>query len=315
MIDAASPPAAPHLLVPAAAAARDGRPPLAALFGADFSALSITPSRADGAPGVVRAALPRFAPWDADSGVDLAAWCVPDLGDAGAVRMAWAEAFEAITTLAGRALDACPFTIGLGGDHSVTWPIATAAAARCTRLGIVQLDVHHDVRSPERGPSNGTPIRGLIEAGAVRAADVVQLGIHPWGNRRELTAWCEKHGVRRMGLEEVSALGPMAAAGEALALLPECDAIWLTVDIDVLDRAFAPGTVAALPGGLTPAVLAALVREICADPRVRGLDVVEFDPTRDVSSITAYNAAHVVMQGLAAAAERAVTPPSQTSSP
>lgn len=294
------------LLIPAGSVESDGRELLACLLGADFSALSITPSRADEAPGAVRAAMSRFAPWDAERGIDLAPRYVADLGDAGAARLAWPEARPAIEALAARAWSHGAPVIGLGGDHSVTWPLlaAAAAAAPQARIGVVQLDVHHDVRDPSAGVTNGTPIRGLVEEGVIAAGDVVQIGIHPFGNRRALTEWCDEHGVHRISLAELAGYGPTRAAGEALQLLAECDLVYLTVDIDVLDRAFAPGTGAALPGGVTPGVLGELVRVVCADPRVAAVDVVEFDPTRDVAAVTAYNAALVVLQALTAFAAR-----------
>lgn len=299
-----SAPGNPSMLVPLAAARGDVRPRLASLFGADFSALSITPSRADRAPLVVRAALDRLAPWDAEAGVDLSGWHVADLDDVGARRMPWAEARAAIMRRTEEALEEAPFVVALGGDHSVTWPLVAAASRRFERLGIIQLDVHHDVRPLDDGPSNGTPIRGIVEDGLVQPGDIVQVGIHPFGNRRSLTEYCDSTGIRRTSLARLEQVGADAVADEALELLAGCDGIWLTVDIDVLDRAFAPGTVAALPGGITPPVLGRLVRRICSDPRVRAVDVVEFDPERDVSSITAWNVGLVVLHALSAVAQR-----------
>ena len=318
-------PADRTLLVAASDVAGDGRPVLAHLVGADYSALAITPQRSDCAPGVVRAALPRFAPWDSRSGTDLAAWCVADHGDAGARGAgSWDESYECIHSHALRAHDAGTFVVGLGGDHSVTWPLFAAArqafaerhaAADSTgggaaptsgppRVGLVQFDVHHDVRSLEHGPSNGTPVRGLVDSGLVLPGDVVQVGIHPFANRRSLTEYCEQAGIHRISLEHVASRGPVAAVADALEPLADVDAIYVTVDIDVLDRAFAPGTAAALPGGLSPAELVAMVESVCADSRVIALDVVEFDPERDVASITAYAAAHVVVASLAAVVRR-----------
>ncbi|MCW2949516.1 MAG: hypothetical protein JWN41_529, partial [Thermoleophilia bacterium] len=90
--------------VPRLDAAADGRPVLAHLFGADYSARAITPQRSDRAPGVVRAALPRFSPYDARYGTDLTQWQVVDHGDAGASRArTWEEAFDAIEQIAAAA--------------------------------------------------------------------------------------------------------------------------------------------------------------------------------------------------------------------
>lgn len=239
-------------------AAADPRAILAELIGADYSARALTPQRSDSAPDVVRRALARFAPYDARTGLDLAArWCVADHANAGAIRSStWDDAVARIGAFADRAHGADRFVVGLGGDHSVSWPLIDAAARRVraqhgpsARLGVLQLDVHHDVRPLDDGPSNGTPFRGLLESGTIRPDDLVQVGIHPFANRQHLAAYCDEQLIRRFPLAEVAQLGPEETARAALRALSGTDAIYLSVDIDVLDRAFAPGTAAALPAG------------------------------------------------------------------
>lgn len=299
------------LLVPVGACADDPRTVLAELLGADYSGSAITPQRSDTAPDVVRRAMARFAPWDSRNGTDLVeGWCVADHANAGAIRAAtWDDAVSRIGALADRAFSTGRFVVSLGGDHSVSWPLVEAAArATPGRLGVVQLDVHHDVRPLDRGPSNGTPFRGLLEGGTIIADDLVQVGIHPFANRRILTEYCDEQRIRRFALEEVAELGAEETARSALRALSGTDAVYLSVDIDVLDRAFAPGTAAALPGGLDPRTLVRIVEVVCADPRVVALDVVEFDPERDVASVTAYAAANVVIAALAAVARRTPRP-------
>jgi formiminoglutamase len=307
----------PQLFVPAATAADESRAVLAELLGADYSGRAITPQRSDTAPDVVRRALARFAPYDARSGLDLAAhWCVADHANAGAIRAAtWEDAFARIGALADRAFASDRFVVSLGGDHSVSWPLVESAARAAhrrhgpdARLGVLQLDVHHDVRSLEDGPSNGTPFRGLLESQVIRADDLVQVGIHPFANRAPLAEYCDAQRIRRFSLDEVAELGPSEAARAALRALSGVDAIYLSVDIDVLDRAFAPGTAAALPGGLDPRTLVGIVETACADPRVIAMDVVEFDPERDVADVTAYATANVVIAALAAVAHRTGAP-------
>ncbi|MCW2923556.1 MAG: formimidoylglutamase [Thermoleophilia bacterium] len=300
-------------ILPAASAAADARPVLAELLGADYSARSITPQRSDRAPDVVRRALARFSPWDSRHATDLGGdWCVADHGDAGAIDAStWEQAVARIGALADRAFATGRFVVSLGGDHSVAWPLVDAAMRTVRgqhgpsgRLGVLQLDVHHDVRSLEHGPSNGTPMRGLLEAGSILPDDLVQVGIHPFANRRALTEFCDEQLIRRLTLDDVAELGPEEATRTALAALRGTDAIYLTVDIDVLDRAFAPGTAAAMPGGLDPRTLVRIVELACRDPRVIAMDVVEFDPERDVADVTAYAAANVVVAALAAVARR-----------
>lgn len=294
------------------------RPVLASLIGADYSSRAITPQRSDTAPNVMREAFGRIAPWDAARGTDVGnEWCIHDRGDAGAKRAtSWEDAFASIAGLAAKAHGDSAFVIGLGGDHSVSWPlIATAREAvrvrkgPDARLGVVQLDIHHDVRPLDRGPSNGTPFRGLIESGVIEGRDLVQIGIHPFANRRELTEYCDATGVRRFSIADILEEGvEMTTRRTLTGFLQHVDAIYLSVDIDVLDRAFAPGTAAALPGGLDPRCLVEIVEFICTDARTIGMDVVEFDPERDVAGTTAMNVGLVLMAATAALARRTALP-------
>jgi formiminoglutamase len=314
-VSSATPPA--PFLLSARDAVADPRRILAELIGADYSGRAITPQRSDEAPDVVRRALARFAPYDSRTGQDLGGkWCIADHANAGAIRSStWEDAFERIRTLADAAHATSRFVVALGGDHSVSWPLVESAAVVTRRqhgpsgrLGVLQLDVHHDVRPLDDGPSNGTPFRGLLESETIHPDDLVQVGIHPFANRRELAEYCDEQRIRRFSLDEVRELGPRETGLSAIRALSGCDAIWLTVDIDVLDRAHAPGTAAALPGGLDPATLCGIVEAACSDPRVIGLDVVEFDPRRDVADVTAYAVANVVMSALSVIARRAGTP-------
>ncbi len=322
-----------HFLVSPSESAGDDRPELARIIGADFSAMSITPQRADLAPSVTRSALQRFSPFDSGAGIDLCDWKVVDHGDAGAVRENWDGAFAAISTKVAKQWGATPLLVVLGGDHSISWPVvagivearsnmntADTGDARADapgtpnadasqqaapqRLGIVHIDIHTDTRPLDNGPSNGTPFRGIVEGGLVQGADIVQIGIHPLANRTPNISFCDERKITRVPLARVVAQGGGAVARQALSSLSDCDAIHLSVDIDVLDRSFAPGTVAALPGGLWPAHLADIIDAVCADKRVRSMDVVEFDPERDVAGTTALNVAQAVMFALAATAAR-----------
>jgi formiminoglutamase len=171
-------------------------------------------------------------------------------------------------------------------------------------VGLLQLDAHHDVRDWRERISNGCPVRGLVDEGVIAGGDVVQVGILPFSNHVSLRSWCDANDVTRYTADDVRSIGARSVIREALDRLRGCDAVYLTVDIDVLDRAFAPGTVAAVPGGITPAELFACVAEACANPLLRGMDIVELDPARDVSNVTVYAAAQVVLAAVSAIVHR-----------
>ena len=152
---------------------------VAVIFGVAYSALAITPSDAYLAPEVIRHALTRFAPYDARNELDLTDHRVVDVGDALVHDFPWQHAADAMHQHAATALGHGLFTIGLGGDHSVSWPLVTAFARQHGRVGIIQLDAHHDVRPYDEGVTNGCPIRGLVDDGTIDGRDVVQVPARP----------------------------------------------------------------------------------------------------------------------------------------
>jgi arginase family enzyme len=117
------------------------------------------------------------------------------------------------------------------------------------------------------------------------------VGIQPFANSRAYFQVAREAGIRVIPVAEVRARGIEQAVGEALDSLEESvDAIYVDLDLDVLDRAFAPATPGSRPGGLTPAELRSAARLCGAHPKVRVMDLVEIDPTKDASDITAYAA-------------------------
>ena len=190
---------------------------------------AVTPSRYDLAPAAIRAFLRRLSSYHSERDVDLSLVPVVDLGD----------------SLVPPALDA-RLTVLLGGHNGVTFE----ALSRRTDLGswgLLTLDAHHDVREyPAGSPGNGSPVRALVDAG-LPGAHVVQVGIAGFSNVRAHRRWCEEIGVTIRGpgsVHEVPDLLDMLAR--------RCDHVYVDLDIDVLDRAFAPGAPGARPGGITP---------------------------------------------------------------
>jgi arginase family enzyme len=224
---------------------------------------AVTPSRYDLAPAAIRARLGRLSTFHGERGVDLRPVPVADLGDAAVPP----------------ALDA-PLTILLGGHNAVTYH-ALVPELGSARWGVLTLDAHHDVRSYEPGRvGNGSPIRALVDAG-VAGTDVIQVGIHGFSNSAVHRAWCERQGI--------TVLGP-PAVDRVPALLDElagrCDRVYVDVDVDVLDRAFAPGCPGSRPGGLAPRQLFDAVFAAGAHAKVAAIDIVEVDPAADPASIT-----------------------------
>ncbi len=201
------------------------------------------------------------------------------------------------------------FPIVLGGDHSITWPAATAVAEACGwgRIGIVHFDAHADTADIIDGnlASHGTPMRRLIESGAVPGRNFVQVGLRGYWPPEDVFEWMQAQGMRWHLMQEVWERGLPAVMTDAVAEATEdCDGVYLSLDIDVLDPGFAPGTGTPEPGGLNPADLLRAVRKLALETPLVAMDVVEVAPPYDWAETTINNAHRTVLEVLAGLAVR-----------
>jgi agmatinase len=199
--------------------------------------------------------------------------------------------------------------IVLGGDHSITWPAATAVAeiAQPGRIGMVHFDAHADTADIDRGQlaGHGTPMRRLIVSGAVAGRNFVQVGLRGYWPSPEVFAWMAEQGLRWHPMREIEERGADAVVTDAIAeALDGPDAVYLSVDIDVLDPGLAPGTGTPEPGGLlTRELLRAIGRIVEAVP-LAGMDVVEVSPPYDQAEMTAMAANRCALAAITALARR-----------
>ncbi len=171
----------------------------------------------------------------------------------------------------------------LGGDHSITWPAATAVADTYGygNVGIVHFDAHADTADIIDGnlASHGTPMRRLIESGAVPGDRFVQVGLRGYWPPAETFSWMREQGMVWHTMQEIWERGFQAVLDDAVAeALERADHLYISVDVDSLDPAHAPGTGTPEPGGLTSADLLRAVRELARRHDVVGMDVVEVAP-------------------------------------
>jgi arginase family enzyme len=187
-----------------------------------------------------------------------------------------------------------PVRAFLGGDNAITRPLVRSLGD-LAEVGVLTLDAHHDVRVTDSGPNSGSPIRGLIEDG-LPDGRVIQIGIHSFANSREYRAYCEDHGIEVVTMATVDEVGVGWVVTTALNdLARRCRWIYVDVDLDVLDAAFAPGCSGARPGGMTPRQLAAACRAAGRHEAVRAVDFVEVDPARDPDGMTVMNMANTFL--------------------
>lgn len=252
---------------------------------------SITPGRCDLAPAAIRQALDRYSLYDPDAGIDLASLAAADIGD---VTLSGASAeevfFRIVQGIKKAAANAVAVAI-LGGDNAITYPAMHALNLPFARCGLLTFDAHHDVRDLEGGLTDGNPIRALLRAG-LPGANIIQIGIQPFTNSPAYAQVARAAGITVVTADEVYARGVDAAVSGALELLAaKTDAVYVDLDMDVLDRVFAPAGAGSRPGGLQPWMLRRAARLCGAHPSVRMIDIVEIDPTNDVADSTVLAAA------------------------
>jgi agmatinase len=199
----------------------------------------------------------------------------------------------------------------LGGDHSVTFPDAKGVANHLGhgRISMIHFDAHADTGHIEFGSlyGHGQPMRRLIESGAVRGDRFLQIGLRGYWPGPETMKWMADQDMRSYEMTEIGKRGLDTCLDEAFELaMDDCDAVFLSVDIDVCDPGHAPGTGTPEPGGLSSRELLDAVRRICRELPVAGIDVVEVSPPYDHAEITAYLANRVCLEALSALAVRKV---------
>lgn len=266
--------------------------PVITVVGAPISKASISPSQAWATPAAFREALARFPTWDAATRTDISELAAADAGDVvgdrddADARAAHDRIAATVADIAGRGDGVIAV---IGGDNSLTRPAMTGlmSARPHAAWGLLTLDAHHDCRPADGGSRNGTPVRELIEAG-LAGRRVAQVGIHSLGNAREHAAWAASRGVWTYSVDEVRAEGIGAVVVAALDDLQRSgvERIYVDFDVDVVDRAAAPGCPASLPGGIAAGDLIAAARLLGRDGRVDAIDLCEVDAMADVAGIT-----------------------------
>jgi formiminoglutamase len=276
-----------------------------AILGAPLEAGSVTPGRCDLAPGMVRRALRRFSTYDVETGQALEV-AVRDAGDVAVEGVSPADAFVPIRDSAATCTAAHALTLLLGGNNAVTRPAAHALGVPLERVGLITLDAHFDMRDTDRGPMNGNPVRCLLEDG-LPGRNICQIGLAPFANTARMHEDALAAGIGVYTVADVER-GLEAVLGDALQRLSHVEALMVDFDIDVIDRAQLPGAPGARPGGMPVRQFFKAARRLASEPRVRLVDLTEFDPSLDMSEISALTAARWVCEVLSGYAARSRRP-------
>jgi formiminoglutamase len=250
---------------------------------------SITPGRADLGPNAIRSALRRFSTWDFDLQLDIRSVAVRDFGDLDVAGLDPHAAFGPVVQGVANLGEAGAVAL-LGGDNSITRPGLHGLKQPLERCALLTLDAHLDLRDLDR-LSNGNPVRALLQDG-LPGANVAQVGIQSYANSPAYAQIAREAGIVIATAEHVHARGIAAVTNEILEhLSTRADIIYVDLDLDVMDRAFSPGTPGSRPGGLLPWQSRMAARMCGQHPKVRVIDFVELDPEQDIAEVTALAAA------------------------
>jgi len=250
------------------------------------------------APGVAAARAP--APAEGWYDLDAGRWILKDvsMADWGDVRITPADLtanLDRITAGVRAVLEAGSLPVLVGGDHAVTYPAIRAFAGRGP-LHIVQFDSHQDFNDERHGVrfGHGNVMRRASELPFVTG--ISQIGLRSLQKYTDTLDAARRYGLRTVSASELRRGGPRVAA----AAVPARARCYLTLDIDGLDIASAPGTGTPEPGGLTFPEMRDAVRAIAARCRIVGLDLVEVSPPYDWAEVTSRTAARLLLDTLAA---------------
>jgi len=230
-----------------------------------------------------------------EEGKSLAGLKVFDLGNLGQNNRSQTAYFDEVEEKALEMFRA-GFATFIGGDHSVSIPLINAAASIWgSKLGIIHLDAHMDLCQELDGNllSHGCTHRRTIEKNKLALDQIWFIGIRSF-EEQELQ-YLEGKNANIITAAEISALSLQAAAEKAIKHLKQFDAIYLTLDIDFLDPAYAPGTGTPKPGGFTTRDLLTLISLFSKLPMI-GLDVVEVSPPLDHNDITSFAAQRAITE-------------------
>lgn len=221
---------------------------------------------------------------------------VADLGDVTANPFDITAAISAIERSATEHMTAGTRLVTMGGDHTIALPLLRAAAKKHGPVALLHFDAHLDTWDTYFGApfTHGTPFLRAHEEGLLLQDNLAHVGIRGPLHHKSDLARDEAIGFGIISSVEVAERG-VADVGEALRARIGNAPVYVSIDIDVLDPAHAPGTGTPEAGGLTSREMVQLLRGL-SDLNIVGADVVEVAPAYDWAQITANAAAHLIYE-------------------
>ena len=260
-------------------------------------------------PNAVRETFASFGTRSFEFGTDVVDLKVRDIGDIKMHDTSVVESHANIESALEALYKSKPnfIPILIGGHHGVAAPsVRGFQKGHGLKVGLIDFDAHNDLRDPRYdGPSGGTPFRQLIDQGYIDGRNAVQIGLHGFLSSSVLKAYADAKGLRMISAREVRQRGIVKVVEEALAQASDgTDVIYVSFDMDAIEAALAPGTVAHTPGGMNLGDVFEALYMLGQHPKVAAMDIVEMDPLRDLKGMTPRVGAAMLMTLLVGLHER-----------
>jgi len=247
-------------------------------------------------PRNIRVQSAMIRPWNPILKVNpFAKWRIADFGDLSINPLSIEDTYKRITKQLGEVLRTGTRTVCVGGDHSILLPILRAIHKQFGPVGFIQLDAHGDTWGGYFGSphSHGTPVKYAVEEGLICPGAALQLGLRGQVYSAQDFDFARKHKLQIITSEEFHQHGLQLVKRhlKKFQKLP----VYVTLDIDVVDPAFAPGTGTPQVGGFSSAQILEVVRSL-KGLNIAGCDLVEVSPPYDNGEITSLLAANLLFE-------------------
>jgi len=271
-----------------------------ALVGVPAFKTCLSKSSANLTPAAIRTALSRYSTYSGTDEIELNGLAFSDLGDI--ANPDHEDGEKRVVTFLADVRENYKLLIALGGDNSITYSVAAGLWPDLSKIGLITLDAHHDLRD---GISNGSPVWRLIQSG-LPGKNIVQIGISDFANSKAYTDRANENGVHIVYRDALRKRPISDVMAEALDIAGSGGReIYVDLDVDVCDRSVAPACPASVPGGISADELRQAAHLAGSDSRVRAIDITEIDASLDTDDQrTVRLAALLVLEAAAGVAKR-----------
>ena len=271
-----------------------------ALVGVPAFKTCLSKSSANLTPAAIRTALSRYSTYSGTDEIELNGLAFSDLGDI--ANPDYEDGEKRVAEFIKNVRENYKLLIALGGDNSITYSVAAGLWPDLSKIGLITLDAHHDLRD---GISNGSPVWRLIQGG-LPGKNIVQIGISDFANSKAYADRANENGVHIVYRDALRKRPISDVMAEALDIAGSGGReIYVDLDVDVCDRSVAPACPASVPGGISADELRQAAHLAGSDSRVRAIDITEIDASLDTDDQrTVRLAALLVLEAAAGVAKR-----------